>query len=520
MIDDLSHSRTESEFAGDIRRWPWKRLALHFLLLSSTIAAVWLVAFSSLPLGVAGEWTWHRSLPPAFGSWQWLPAPGASIAFLVFALFGYRLLALGGTWAAVFLLPLAMLLGGVLQFSLFSLPRVPAGMERWGWSLYSRDASGYFLEATKIRDTREFLANYEAWVEDGDNFHLGTHPPGLIVLNRQLLDLFQARSALAQWVVDRTPRRLADGLDTTPIATSFERATLVSMGMGTWVLSLLTTLPLYWLCRLGSPREDAWLGAVCWLASPACSVLQPVGDCLYPFLAMTALWLTTAAHQARLPILAILAGGVLWIGLMLSLAFLAVAALALVSLTLVSWSQRQWFWTPMLHGVCLAAGIALPTAWCFDGLDLNLLEVWQTNLSKHAGFYDVYPRSYWPWIAVNLVEFTIVCGPAAAILAGAHVMTRAFRSSAPIDRVLLAWLLIVLVLNLSGRNLGETGRLWLFLTPLAMAGAGRAVGVENIAQGRPGSVATTLLACQLAMSIGLAVGVEPLLPVGLEAGAP
>lgn len=516
MTIDSTSLTNSTGFSNNLRRHLLVRVGLHCILILSTGVTIWWVAISDGPLGVAGEWTWHRSLPPNFPSPRWLPAIVASLGFFVFAIIGYLASAGKWRWAGIVLLPLAIFFGAILQFSFLSLPSPPAGMERWAVSLDSKYSSGYFLEATRIQDTSTFLTNYEAWVAAGDSFHLGTHPPGLILFSRFILDQMQANPSLAEFLHQNTPDRLMAGFSIVEDRGSVERAAVVAISAITGLASLLTAVPLYWLCRIGAPREDAWLASICWLASPACSLFLPLGDSLYPILTVTILWLVTAAHWTRFPILAILAGVVLWIGMMLSLAFLVVGVVALTSATFLGWREGRRL-EPFVLGISLFAGMALPTAWLLESFDLNMMNVWQTNLAKHAGFYEAMPRSYWPWFFVNPVEFAVICGPAALLLAATFAIRHGLRTGGPpVDRVILAGMATVLFLDLSGRNLGEVARLWLFLTPIAMAGAGRCVGALNAARSRPPSLATTVIACQLAMTLVLAACVEPLLPVNLR----
>ena len=39
------------------------------------------------------------------------------------------------------------------------------------------------------------------------------------------------------------------------------------------------------------------------------------------------------------------------------------------------------------------------------GFSHNVFHVWWICLSKHETFYDHFPRTYWKWILVNILEF-------------------------------------------------------------------------------------------------------------------
>ena len=115
------------------------------------------------------------------------------------------------------------------------------------------------------------------------------------------------------------------------------------------------------------------------------------------------------------------------------------------------------------------AGLTLPTLASWIMLDFNLPEIWWSNLANHAAFYDQpqHPRSYLPWLGVNMLELALAIGIPLAGLAAAGLATSCHRAqpekSGPAWTCLAVWGL----LWLSGKNMGEAGRLWLFLMPWA-----------------------------------------------------
>jgi hypothetical protein len=167
----------------------------------------------------------------------------------------------------------------------------------------------------------------------------------------------------------------------------------------------------------------------------------------------------------------------------------------------------------MITLLALAAGVALPCEILYDSLDLNLIEVWRINLAKHAGFYEAMPRSYLPWIEIDPMEFAVVSGPGLFLLAMIHVIARGGKRNAPaVDRILVVWLILLIMLDLSGRNRSEVARLWLFLVPMVMVGAGRALG--NLGERRTlGLLPATGLAFSAILSLVAMGWTEPLLPI-------
>jgi hypothetical protein len=153
---------------------------------------------------------------------------------------------------------------------------------------------------------------------------------------------------------------------------------------------------------------------------------------------------------------------------------------------------------------CIAwgiAGFAIPTFLAWFLLKLNLIAVWRMNFLNHAAFYDHYSRSYGKWLLVNPLEFVVAAGAPLTVLAtwslfrqwrlrgaapgagayqsGAHYSSRETGEANHQGTVLYglrpwlrAWLVVLGLLWISGRNMGEAARLWIFLMPFLVWAAG------------------------------------------------
>lgn len=501
----------------------WYQGVFAVLILAGTAGAAWLLLDPRIPLGVLGEWVWNRVRAIIFPRWdRGFLVVGAFLLYLFVAL-------RGGVWLerreyrVWWLLPLLMLLGASLQYRLLRLH--DRGMERWPIALASPWISGYYEQARELRDTKAFLADYSRWIEQQDNFHRGTHPPGLVLLFRGVLNVYDTFPRCARWAWWLAPAPLRHGLPVHLVRTESERAAITTVALGTWFLVLATVVPLYFLLRAGSGAKEAWMGVVGWPVMPAPLNFLPLADCLYPFLSIAMLALLVQAmapghallngRSTQPPYSAFLAGLVLWLGLMCSLAFLVVPVLAGIFLLLAWWPHSNRPWGRLLrNGIAVLLGISLPilALWWFFNLDL--LTTWRINLAKHAGFYEKMPKTYSRWIWVNLLEWAVVVGPA-PLLACAWAWIRAFRAIGVAARpqpgwfLLTAWFFTVLALDLSGRNLSEIARLWIFLAPVGC------VGPTLLAQGAVwnSTLQAVLLLCQVFLAGISLLAVEPLLPV-------
>lgn len=486
-----------------------------------TAGSAWLLWGDRVPLGVLGEWVWNRS--PNRPGLMDFPLPGLVTAgYILLVLFGRKILKDRRERWTLVLLPALTLCGAALQSAWLDLPRSGLGLERAASSLYFPVTSGYFWHARTIDDPAAFVRDYEEWISTQDPFHIGTHPPGLFLLNRGLLAIFRDRPKLSKALLRQMPARLKAGFEPIRERSKLsvgEQASLFAVALLTWTLGLLTLLPVYAIARVGSRPSAAWLAAALWPIVPAGIVFVPLADCLYPFFSTSVVALTLWSSRSRVWLLALVAGAMLWIGMMMSLAFLAVVPIALGALTLSTIAsygrvgKKTSLWSWLVAVTAIATGFGGMCEWVWHQWEVNLYHVWSLNLLKHSDFYSAMPRSYWPWVGVNLVEFAIVTGLPVFLLACIGCFRRqSWPDVIGQHAITWCWVATVILVDLSGRNLSEVGRLWIFLTPFACVGAANALDADE-------PTATLLgcwLTCQAAAGLILIATVEPLLPTAIS----
>jgi hypothetical protein len=153
------------------------------------------------------------------------------------------------------------------------------------------------------------------------------------------------------------------------------------------------------------------------------------------------------------------------VGMLFTLAFLAVGLI--VAGMIVTSPRLSPRWGAIVIAT-IGVGFVAPllVGWAVTGADPFETATW--NLRNHARFYVEYPRTYRYWFVVNPVELLIALGlPSAVWCAVGFVRPRCVPSS--------AWmtLLVLVALDLVGRNLGEVARLWILFMPPLLVAAGR-----------------------------------------------
>ena len=466
---------------------------------AATFFVLWM---TQIPLGVPGEWVWKRiDVADAETVDVWLGLLTgllAGSAYIGFVWLGVRRLdrashAETGAWLAGLVLA-----GAVCVVLVETVPPSPWPEAKTAIVLFSPNSSGYFHEAvTSRQDAGEFLRGYEEKMAAGDVLHIGTHPPGLILLDRGLIAACRRSPALTDIVLATQPRSVERALEegersnrksanpwTAKPLTRAERAALWLAVVLTHFFAAAAVVPLFWIVRQDFGRRAGWMSAAFWPLVPALSVFLPKSDALYPLLGMLFLVTWRSAYRNNSPTRAVLAGMLFWTGLSFSLALLPIGLLAV---TLTVWEtvavedrtliKRRIRRTLILVGWATAAFAVLTvTAWLT--VKVNLFAIWAWNYRNHASFYDQSTRTYWKWLLINPLETGFAFGWPICILAlfnlGRLVRFPQRRRNdtelkqrlprrfiAPVCSCFLVWAL----LWISGKNMGEAGRLWLFLLP-------------------------------------------------------
>jgi len=461
------------------------RLRLWLILILQAALVVLLaigVKTGRMPLGIRGEWEWLRLGKTATLAWDWLALTGlGAAAYAGFVGLGLRSLAAGasglaqGRWLA------ALLAAAVAVQVLIPMGAAPGyDLSKWAAVNYLPGSTGYFKVARQqaVRDPWRFLAEYPEWIRGQDSLHIGTHPPGLIVVQCILLRTMERCPALAGVFLDHMPSSVEVGFrafadpDPQPL-TAAERATLYATSLVTLLACAATVVPLYLLARAGLPAPAAWAAAALWPLVPAANLFQPDADTAYPLLSTSAwalaAWSARSQRGRNRPaatalLLALASGVVMAFGMVFTLAFLPVGLIA----ALLIGSDRSLSLTTRAV-LILATGtgfLALVLGgWLVTGADPFV--VWSWNLHHHARFYDEYPRTYSRWFWANLIELSIAVGlPAMVWFLTGMLVPRS------LPRSVWATLLVLALVNLTGRNLGEVARLWLLFMPPLLIAAG------------------------------------------------
>ena len=387
------------------------------------------------------------------------------------------------------------------------------------------------FEVTDSREFLRNYRNLIGSGNDPDRYlHLGTHPPGLTLGYRGLLTLFEWSPQWAEALIAIEPPAIREGFAAlrqfpTPreqLLTTPEEATLWAATLLTLAAAAATCWPIYRLAaRMGGPVVG-WRAAVLWPLVPSLLVFFPKSDLLCPLIGTASCWLWLDGWSRLRWGRCVLAGAGFFAGLLLTLALAPIALLLVVQTILERWTGREEFadrrvWTDVATVLAALVGFLVPLIALSAWGGCNVFAIWLQSLSNHALFYDHNPRNYGAWLAVNPLEAAFALGIplACLVVAGAlslecrrFLRNRCLRrlcqwfSTGNVERAIseksptfrqparsgfatdvrdahalrwavafsqtVAWGVVWAFLWLSGKNMGEAARLWIFLAPWAV----------------------------------------------------
>jgi hypothetical protein len=457
------------------RKWAFALAAAGLLTL------LYLGAIAFTPAGLIG--TPEYRLPVLHhGSFARLPVAALilALAVLVAVLFLRDLPALLSArlgrprvYAAFFLLGLSFQLG-------------PAAAHRMGLvelplRVYLPDHTSYFSDAAKILSMRVWLEAFPVRLRELGT-HTRTHPPGAVMPFFVLLRAMESRPELAELAAGWVPRgdeaRSKLGLSTPEVAAG---------GLAALFLLLIAaaTVPLaFALGRALTDDRRAGLAAALFAAMPAFGHQTPVLDHALGFMILLALWFTVSALHRRALWKMPAAGAIIGFGLWFGTSVLAAAPLCLLFLAAGLFHLRKETAPLRNHVVLFLALTALllttgaaVTALIGTALDINYLQIYRAVMESGWSFNNRVSGRFhaWMWMLWDPYELAAFAGMAVSgcflwAIIGQGRLLGARRFSA-INPWLLATVVFLLALDLSGKVVYEASRLAWFTFPLIALGA-------------------------------------------------
>lgn len=335
---------------------------------------------------------------------------------------------------------------------------------------YAWATGGYWTVGAQVTDLRDFVSQY-AQRAPLYPVHQARHPPGLSLIFTLGTRLFELAPGLATpvagWLRPHSCLSLVNVNVPDPIMASGLFGVLVEI-----VLAMLPIVPLFALVRrLAGDKAAAW------------SVV------LYPLMPGFGMWVSQFDRGVALATVTILyfcerliaerrLRFALFAGLMLSVATFATFGAAPIALMaavyslvrLLTLSPRgrgrgegvSWVRTnvPFLAGATLLAALGAASVWAIALIwtGLNPAGLYRVVFDSHLGIeFPFWPFVFWhPWDMLTMIGLPIAM---LAIFAG-------WRKATALSA---AFVVTLLALSLAHVARGETGRVWMYFGPVAVA---------------------------------------------------
>mgnify|MGYP001200164049 FL=1 len=480
----------------------WK---MHLLIAGGLTALSLIFVLLRLPTGPAGEWSEHYAPEPAWAMLVWMAGP-------VVALVGFAVAMSTVEVEERQAKRLKLLAPWILVLVSFCFLRSAVHLRQAGTAsnyFYFTAAVGpgaFTAQAMNIDDLDEYIGRYSKmaeghWSEFGGT-RIISNPPGAIVL------LYGCRRLLEAWPWLKDI--YAGWLDDSPFL-GWEREEYLLRAMTMFVpdvfffITAFGMVPLWWLAHDLLPKRRVPIATGLAAMIPSLFVFSFAKD---SFQMSLALWLWWAIHRSMKSdssVMAFFSGILLWINLQFSLSFLIVLAVPIFMFAIGWMAADRKF--DRQRKILLALGTAGLMAPVLSLWPLGY-ETWSVLLTAYRGhgqYVKDFGQSYWIWIWLNLFHLLLfIGGPAAGMLIVASVRTlrEAFRSKSlkNIDPYFCGLIVLLLLLNFSGKNLSEIPRLWLFLMPALVVTSFRLEGEDGLPAGA-GAVLLGLQAIQMCVYV-------------------
>ena len=481
---------------------PWRlhgNLAIFLGVITVATGIVCLLSLRGFGWGVKNEWEWHRGGEFLKGMW------GLPLIPLAVALAGLPILLrwhrarrpgrLDTVVTVIFLIAITFALQMAVWFMQPGAVGAAAGV------MLSPTTTTYFTYAFRHRaDSLSFLLSNYAQIMREFRAHARTHPPGPLIL------FWATQRVVAAWPgLQRAIAGVADAFQ--PGGFDFivtvarghyaplPRDTVAAAILAGFLLPFLGSLSVvfvYFLARLlNADQVVAVVAGFCAATIPSLVLFAPAVDQVAAFLGAAALLALCAAGMRGSLLLAAVAGVILALGTFVSLAILALAPLGGLWLALSRPGPR------LRVALAWAGGFIAFFLVLFGLFRFNFIAVVLQGIGAHHAYTtQAFPRTYHKWLFWNLMDAALFLGVPLALWLGRQAIGQARRAIA-VDPLLLAWLITVLALDLSGVVRGEAGRLWMFLLLPAAVPAGAAIARLGPTAGRATAVTLVLQVAQV-----------------------
>ncbi|MCL4506005.1 MAG: glycosyltransferase family 39 protein [Chloroflexi bacterium] len=392
------------------------------------------------------------------------------------------------------LIGLAVVGGLAIQFAVTRVTE-PDPLVGIAWRTYAIKSGGYWSVGAQVQDVAKFIGDYP---KDATEYpvHEIRHPPGLSLIfwaGAQIFKLIpQVATTVASWL--RPYSCLSD------VSTMVPANQMASGALGIVIeilLAMLPVVPLYALVkRLAGTKAAVW-AVLLYPLTPGYGMWVAQFDRGFALASASVLYLCEDIVTKNSYRNAFLAGLVLSFATFASVGTVPIAMLgAVYALVRIYQTQpaaelRKFSaWRPrIIQALLVLLGVSVVWAIAYFAFGLNPVDLFRVIFDSHLSIdFPYWPFVVWhPWDIITFIGLPIV----------ALVVVLGWKKATPLTAAFVLTLFTLSVIHIAR---GETGRVWLFFTPVAVGAAAILISARRSSEQ---TVIVGFLAMQLVVMAGV-----------------
>lgn len=366
---------------------------------------------------------------------------------------------------SLIILTLLILLSFAFELSILFYSR--SGISVLVQRIINPDLNSYFTASLLIHNPIDFLKNYQAEMHHFV-YHARSHPPGgifIFYLLKQLIMPFTPFISFANHIIPSHTdvRKIWNML--LPI----DRATALFAAFFLPLLSTFVIVPIFAVAQRLYGKTVAIRSSFLALFIPGIAFFIPINDSFLPLFSVGSFYFLVRGLQDKSILSFFLSGLILFLGFTFNLALLPL--LLFFFLFAIFFIKKQNFAIkPFIkHGVSFIVGFFLPIILLYVFFGFNYFQLIQIILKEVT---HLHSRSYILWLPYNLLDFFIFVGIPLFIIFLTQIKNlfaiRHLQFAKNIDILFLSFLIMFIILDISGSTRGEAGRIWAIFMPFVL----------------------------------------------------
>lgn len=359
------------------------------------------------------------------------------------------------------LLALVIILSFLFQISVQFFSR--AGVTVLIHRIINPELNGYFTAALPVENVADFLSTYNQNILKFV-YHARSHPPGAILLFFAIKQLMSAFPVLGNIASSFSPTH-ADVKSIWNVLLPSEKATAIFSAFLIPFLSSLSIIPLYYSSKILYGAKAALRTVFLFVFIPSVVLFIPINDSFLHIFAITAFFFMLRGAKQKKLLYISLSGLTLFLGIFFNLSLLPLVIFLGIFFLLRNCIQKKIQVKYILKsGFFFSLGFILLPLILYFLFHFDFIHMLKIIMGSVP---DIHTRSYKIWIFYNLYDFFIFSGIPIAVIFFLSIK-KLF-----LNHLLIAFLVMLLVLNFSGSIRGETGRILVIFMPfMALIAAG------------------------------------------------